>query len=222
MRLVVLALLAGCGFEHGSLGGVQPAPDDALIDVPPQVVVDAAVDAKPDATVTACDDDDGDSVCNTVDDWPCGAKPAPPPTTVTFENNSGATETTISMVNYNGMGNLAVGSPTTYYSFTARLQITDTACSSNCRDQLEAGWVDPVTNTGSRFGSCLFDDDVSKQNGLDTTLNFNIRTSTTPKVYDLRVNLGQNYACGASGNNGWWPNGTVPPSTKTIAKVCVH
>jgi hypothetical protein len=79
-----------------------------------------------------------------------------------------------------------------------------------------------LTNTGARFGSCLFDDDVSKQNGLDTTLNFNIRTSTTPKVYDLRVNLGQNYACGANGNNGWWPNGTVPPSTKTIAKVCVH
>jgi hypothetical protein len=217
LRFVVLAGLAaaGCSFEHGALG---PSDGQATPDTPR--MIDGGRDAEP--IDAACPDDDVDGVCNDDDDWPCGAKPTAPPTTVTFMNNNGATVTTLSLVTYNGMGNLAVGPASTFLAFTARLQITDTACSSNCVDQIEAGWVDPATNMGNRFSQCLFDATVNKNNGLDTTLAADIRTPATGNVYDLRVNLGQNNFCGDNGNNGWWPNNTVPASTKTIAKLCVH
>jgi hypothetical protein len=220
MRLVVVLALAGCGFEHGALGTVGPSDDaDILPDTPPPIAIDAAVDAKPDAP-PPCPDEDADGVCNAVDDWPCGAKPTSPPATVQFMNNSGATVTTITVINLDGTGRMAVASPSTNVSLTFRLQITDTACNSNCVDQIEAGWVDHAANTGNRFNTCLFDNGVSKSNGLDTNLSFNVGGPATRKVYDLRVNLGQNYSCGANGVNGWW-GGQVPPDTRTIARLCV-
>ena len=221
--LFVLVFVGGCGFEHGSLGG-STQQDDAAVQV-----VDAAVDARMiDASIDApkppdsCDDDDGDSVCNTVDDWPCGAKPPSPPSTVQFMNNNGATITTFTLINLNNTGRMAVAAPGSTIGLGFRLQITDTACSGNCQDQIEAGWINAATNTGNRFSTCLFDNVVSKQNGLDTTLAFTVGTPSTPRVYDLRVNLGQNFFCGANGNNGWWPGNSVPPDSKTIARLCVH
>jgi hypothetical protein len=220
MRLVVVLALAGCGFEHGALGTAGPSDDADVIPDTPRPLIDAAVDAKPDAAPTPCPDDDSDNVCNAVDDWPCGAKPTEPGATVQFMNNSGATVTTISVVNLDGTQRMAVAPPSTNVSLTFRLRITDTACSGNCVDQLEAGWVDHAANTGSRFNTCLFDNGVSKSNGLDTNLSFNVGTPGTRKVYDLRVNLGQNFSCGANGNNGWW-GGQVPADARTIARLCV-
>jgi hypothetical protein len=219
MRLVVVLALAGCGFEHGALGTVGPSDDADVIPDTPRPLIDAAVDAKPDSP-PPCSDDDADGVCNTVDDWPCGAKPTTPSATVQFNNNGTATTTTITLVNLDGTQRMAVASPSTNVSLTFRLQITYTACSNNCIDQLEAGWVDQAANTGNRFSTCLFDNGVSKTNGLDTNLSFNVGTPSTRKVYDLRVNLGQNYSCGANGANGWWGN-QVPPDARTIARLCV-
>lgn len=222
MRLVVVGLvLAGCGFEHGALG--IPAPtDDADVDPDsPPIAVDAAVDAKPDTPPPPCPDDDTDGVCNAVDDWPCGAKPTTPGATVAFMNNGTSTSTTVTMVDLDGTARMAVAPPSTNVSLTLRLQITDTACGGNCIDQLEAGWVDHAANAGNRFSTCLFDDPVSKTSGVVANLSFNVGTPGTKKVYDLRVNLGQNNFCGDDGINGWWGN-QVPPDTKTIARLCVH
>jgi len=224
MRFVVALALAGCGFEHGALG--PGGPHDGDIDTSGPQIIDAAidarmVDAKIDAAPTQCPDDDGDAVCNSVDDWPCGAKPATPSATVQYTNNSGATVTTITQVNLNNTGRMAVVASGNNVSLTFRLQMTDTACGGNCRDQLEAGWIVAATNTGNRFTTCLFDAAVSKQNGLDTNLSFNVGTPTTPRAYDLRVNLGQNNSCGANGNNDWWPSNTVPPDARTIARLCI-
>lgn len=47
-----------------------------------------------------------------------------------------------------------------------------------------------------------------------------IRTPGTAGVYDLRVNLGQNYSCTYNGATGWW--GGTPSTSRTIAKLCVH
>ncbi|HUS30598.1 MAG TPA: hypothetical protein VMZ53_18945 [Kofleriaceae bacterium] len=219
MRLVVLlGLIAGCSFEHGRLG---PTQADAEVDATGPVVIDAAIDAKIDAPPTTCPDDDADSVCNDVDDWPCGAKPSTPSATVQFMNNGTATTTTISVVDLDSTGRMAIVAPQTTVSLGFRLQVTDTACSGNCVDQLEAGWVDHATGLGNRFTTCLYDDPVSKMNGLDTSLSFNVGAPATRKVYDLRVNLGQNFYCGANGTTGWW-GGAVPPDTKTIARLCVH
>src|SRR5712672_121589 len=102
--MVVLGLLAGCSFPHGALdqssgpqdgpGGDSRRPIDGAIDSRP-------LDAKVWMDAPPCPDDDGDGVCNAVDDWPCGAKPSAAANPFTMSGNSGQTVTTITLVDLN-------------------------------------------------------------------------------------------------------------------------
>jgi hypothetical protein len=216
VRLAILLLVAACSFEHGRpvTGGSNGAGDNpdasTVVDVAPTdvTVVTPPMDAPP------CADADTDGVCDDADDWPCGAKPAAPGATLTFDNNNGETQTTITGTTLDNAGRLAVATPQENLSLRFDYDITDTACQGNCIDQIEIGWV-----PGGRAG-CAFDGQVSKQNGESGTVNVMIRAPNTKQVYDLRVNLGQNFSCNHNGANTWW-NGT-PAATKTIAKLCVH
>ncbi len=216
MRVVVAwsLALAACSFEHGwpTSGGSgpdadidPPAPDAAVVVTPP----DASIDAPP----PPCPDDDTDGVCNDIDDWPCGAKPTAPGTSMTISGNNGDSRLTITMVNLDGTGRLAVATPGENMNLTLRYDIDDTACPQACIDQVELGWETGVGRIG-----CVFDDTVSPQNGAAATVNITVRAPMTRKVYDLRANLGQNYSCGNTSN--WW--GGTPDATRTIAKLCVH
>lgn len=217
MRLIVVWVLAGCSFDHGVLatgGAGSGSPDAAAVTQDAATTVVDATVVTPPMDAPPCADDDGDGVCNTVDDWPCGAKPSAPGATVSFTNNNGQTQTTITATNVDGTGRLAIGAPQEQLSLTFDYAIEDTACAGACIDQIEVGWV-----PGGRAG-CVFDDQVPAQSGADGSINVMIRAPTTRAIYDLRVNLGQNYSCNYNGANSWW-NGT-PAATKTIAKLCVH
>lgn len=217
LRLAVFAALAACSFEHGipEAGGngaldASPGVDAPMVvDAPETVAPDAAIDAPP-----PCTDDDDDGVCNDDDDWPCGEKPNQPSATMTMTGNNGKTSHTITMVDLEDSGRMAVASPQENLSLTFHYEITDTACPGNCVDQIEVGW-----SPGGRAG-CVFDSAVSKQNGAEGNISVDIRAPSTPQVYDLRANIGQNYSCNYNGANSWW--GDAPGAAQTIAKLCVH
>ena len=223
MRVVVLGLLAGCSFPHGALDQGNTPNDGPGSERP----IDGAIDSRPlDGKVfmdAPCADDDADGVCNAVDDWPCGAKPTAAASPMMMSGNSGATLTTVSTTNLDGTGLFAVDASASGQtaSLMFHLHISDTACPSACIDQLEAGWVDHATNVGNRFSTCLFDNTVQKNNPADLDRSFSLPLPTTRKVYDLRVNLGQNTGCNDSGVTGWWGT-TVPPDAKTIARLCIY
>jgi hypothetical protein len=215
VRLAILTLLAACSFEHG-----QPVTPGDSGEVDAAVTIDAAV-VPPDASVVTppmdappCADADTDGVCDAVDDWPCGAKPAAPGATISFSGNNGATDIAITATTLDNTGRLAVATPQENLSLRFDYAIEDQACPGNCIDQIEIGWV-----PGGRAG-CVFDDPVSKENGADGSINVMIRAPNTKQVYDLRVNLGQNFSCNYNGANSWW--NATPDASKTIAKLCVH
>lgn len=216
MRVVIaLALaLAACSLEHGwprSIDGGNGSNVDPP-DAPVAVVADAAIDAPPDAP-PPCTDDDDDGVCNDDDNWPCGAKPTAPGSTMMISGNNGESRLTITMVNLDGTGRLAVATPGENMNLTLRYDLDDTACPQACIDQVEIGWETGVGRIG-----CVFDNTVPPQNGVAATVNVTVRAPMTRKVYDLRANLGQNYSCGQTSN--WW--GSTPDASRTIAKLCVH
>jgi hypothetical protein len=205
--------LAACTFDHGvpmTGGGGSANPDGAVA-----ADVAVTVDAAPDGPPTTCPDDDGDSVCNAVDDWPCGVKPTAPPTLVSWSRNNGDTTIQITNVNLDSTGRLAVATSQENVSLRFDYDITDTACAGNCIDQLEIGWL-----PGGKI-ACPFDGAVSKSSGADGTASTTVKAPTTKQVYDLRVELGQNYSCWYGGASGWWDN-QAPTTSRTIAKLCVH
>jgi hypothetical protein len=212
VQLIGLVALAACSFEHAvpMAGGGNGSDDPIALDAP-VVMIDAAVDAAP----TVCTDDDADGVCNAVDDWPCGAKPPAPPTMLMWSRNSGATTIKISNTNLDATGAFAVATAQEMLSLKLDYAITDTACSKNCIDQIEIGWVP------GRKISCPFDGQVSKQNGATGSITTSVAAPMAKAVYDLRVELGQNFSCWANGATGWW-DGQAPSTTRTIAKLCVH
>lgn len=215
LSVVVLLAVTGCSFEHGLLVPEKvDAPPRPTADAPVVVAADAAIDAPKVIADGPCPDADADGVCDSVDDWPCGAKPTAPSASVTWSGNNGATSTTVWNVNLDSAGMLAVAAPGVNAPLTLSYNITDTACPASCIDQLEIGWV-----PGGR-SACVFDGQVSKTSGETGTVNVTIRTPGTAGVYDLRVNLGQNYSCTYQGATGWW--GGTPSTSRTIAKLCVH
>jgi hypothetical protein len=216
VRLVVgwSLVLAACSFEHGWPGGNSGSGSGSdQLDAPVVVPVDAApIDMSIDGT-PSCPDDDSDGVCNNVDDWPCGAKPTAPGSTMMISGNNGESKMTITMVNLDGTGRLAVATPGESMNLTLRYDIDDTACPSACIDQVEIGWETGVGRIG-----CVFDDTVSPTSGIAATVNITVHAPATKKVYDLRANLGQNFSCGNT--SSWW--GGTPDASRTIAKLCVH
>ena len=211
--LVVMAVVAGCGFEHGIAGGGSGSGDDtiddaAIVDGSPPVASDGRpIDAP-------CGDDDQDGVCNAMDDWPCGVKPQAPGATMTMSGNDGDTVVKITQVQLDGTGRLAVATPNETITLTFHYDIDDDACPQACIDQIEVGWV-----PGARH-SCPFDDPVSRQNGAVGNISMTLPAPETAGVVDLRANLGQNRSCTFNNANNWWNQ--TPVAARTIAKLCVH
>jgi hypothetical protein len=214
--MVVVWLAAACSYEHGVPlpgGGNNPDGSTNPPDDGPMVIVDARVnDATP--IDAPCSDDDSDGVCNAVDDWPCGVKPAAPPSTVTMTGNNGDTNVELTEIDLGGTGRLAVATSLQFVQLELEYEITDTSCPGNCIDQIEVGWV-----PGGRIG-CPFDDAVSRSQGAEGDISMMVRAPNTPQVYDLRANIGQNFSCTHNGANSWW--GGTPAVSRTIAKLCVH
>jgi hypothetical protein len=208
--LWTVLLAAGCGFQPQSSSDVHDAagPADALKvydDAPPAKVF---MDAPP-----PCDDDDGDGICNAVDDWPCGGKPSAPANAVELMDNGGRTDFKLAAISLSGQGTLAVVN----HGAGVRIQMTyaakDSAC-DDCEDQLEVGWH-PV---GDRLG-CILDRDVMND-GQAHTGTINNTAFDAPEAsgtYELRIHIGQKLQCNEGGND--WYLGHE--GTDVIAKLCV-
>lgn len=216
MRVVLaltVAVLTSCTFApNQSTTSPGDAPAGTQLDAAGQGVLDAPAKVYLDAP--PCADDDGDGVCNAVDDWPCGAKPAAIANHLELTDNGGHTDFKLTNIALGGTGTLAVAAAGASVRIQLDYAASDTAC-NDCVDQLEIGW-DPA---GRRAG-CIFDDDVPAQGGrqgsIDTT---SFSAPATPGVYALHINIGQNYSCTYQGANNWW-GGTEPPDI--IGKICVH
>ena len=195
----------------GGGGGTWDERDGGIeVDAPPQLIDARAIDAP-------CGDDDNDDICNGVDDWPCGAKPTTAPTgNATDTRNSGSSALTVTGTNLDQTTTLAVATSGENVTLAFNFSITDTACAQQCIDQIEIGW-----SPGNRV-KCVFDMAVSATNGASGPINTTITapTTTTPQVYDLRINLGQNFSCNYMGAMGWYT--PAPGTPQTIAKLCVH
>jgi len=206
---VALIVLGACSFQPRAAvtgGGDDAAPGDG-------VRHDAAIDARPpDAPPDACSDGDSDGVCDDVDDWPCGARPPSPPSTVVSSPGSQttATLTTISVAGTQ----LVVATPNQALAVSFHYKITDTACPGDCVDQLEVGWV-----PGDRAG-CVFDQAVDQHGGEQGSAAGTFQAPGMAGLYDMRVAVGQNYSCTYQGAHTWYHG--QPAASTTIAKVCVH
>jgi hypothetical protein len=218
VRVIVALSVAcvGCTFQPSQgtqSGGDAPAGthDAAILDAPGHVFLDAPAKVFMDAP---CSDDDGDGVCNAVDDWPCGAKPTAPANHLELTDNGGHTDFKLTNIALGGTGTLAVAAPGAAVRIQLDYNAQDSAC-ADCVDQLEIGWHP----AGQRAG-CIFDDDVPAQGGRQGSINTTAFTApTAPGVYELRINIGQNYSCTYQGAHTWW-GGTEPPDV--VGKVCVH
>jgi hypothetical protein len=218
-RCILAVGLAACSFRpapagsSGDAGGPGDAPGGPIDVAQP---TDAPGVTPPrDAPVDACPDSDGDGICDAVDDWPCGVKPAAPGPTLTMTANSGKTVFVLTSIDVDGMGQLAVVAAGTTPHLGFHYQITDTACSQACDDQIEVGWA-----PGGRVG-CPFDSAVSKSGGaMGTITAYAMPVSATSGVYDLRANIGQNFSCTSGGATDWWAS--APAADRNLAIVCVH
>lgn len=209
-RSLALMFVAGCSFHAHAIDGDAPAGPtvDGRVDAPHDtMMIDAAVDAPPDA----CSDSDGDGICDSVDDWPCGAKPTAPSTTVTMMGNGTATKMVETQISVNG-AQMVVAAPGATIAVAFHYVVTDTACPSACIDQIEIGYV-----PGSRKG-CVFDQTVSKTTGAMGDATTSLTAPMTAGAYDIRTNIGQNTSCGST--TSWWAG--TPDDTRTIARLCVH
>ena len=219
MRVVVALSVAcaACGFQPSpgtQTGDDAPAGthDAAILDAPGHVFLDAPPKVFMDAA--PCNDDDHDGVCNDSDDWPCGAKPAAPANHIELMDNGGHTDFKLTNIALGGTGTLAVATPGAAVRIQLDYNLQDSAC-ADCIDQLEIGWHP----AGQRAG-CIYDDDVPEQGGRQGSINTTAFTApAAPGVYELRINIGQNYSCTYQGAHAWW-GGAEPPDS--LGKVCVH
>jgi hypothetical protein len=240
-RLAVLAGLAGCSFSL-SVTAEQDVPIDA-----PDIVVDTPICAGPDRDgdgvndpCDACpddspDDSDGDGVCNSVDacaegpdnvdadgdriadacdDWPCGVKPASPAASVTWA--SGNENVTLSAIVVATAGQRAVVAANAMFPVKSDFSIVDCQC-PNCIDQIEIGF-----HTIGKAG-CLYNGNPAGSGNCNTPTTGDdtrmVRAPTTPGVYELRFNRGNDNSC--QSNGVWWAN-VPPPAGNTFALVCVQ
>ncbi|MGE5183488.1 MAG: hypothetical protein ACM31C_15560 [Acidobacteriota bacterium] len=213
-RLYVWVLvMAGCSFRHGAAGEAAGQLDAEASDAragDARASDARMIDAQP---IDACPDADGDGICDAVDDWPCGAKPAGPGATVT-DAPSGA-NLTMTTIDVSTQGQLIVATSKQALALSLHFTLTDGRC-QECIDQVEVGWMQGTT--GPRSG-CAWNGGVPNPGGINTAVtSFAIAAPATAGVYDLRTNIGQNTSCGSG---SWWAN-EVPAASSTIAILCVH
>jgi hypothetical protein len=222
----LLVLVAACGFTAPA-GTAQPG-DDAQppppADAPPEIdapvppAIDAAIDAPILPIDAPCADDDMDGTCDAVDTWPCGATPAMPGNTVTWDNvDNQQRHQTITLTGAQAGGTkLLVVAPGATVTVGSGYSIRDCIC-QGCIDQIQIGLVPGTTK------KCLYDANPSCSPASTGSGNVTITAPMTPGVYDLRFRLGQDYGCnGENGTNtGWWVN-QAPAPQQTVAKICVY
>jgi len=199
----------GCGFQPHSASDVHDARG---VDAPrvdedaPKVYMDAAL----------CPDDDHDGICNAVDDWPCGAKPTAPSSSIELTDNGGSTDFKLTSINIAGQATL----PVVQHGTTVRMQlhyvVKDSACPQACQDQLEVGWHPPGTRLGCVFDFAIPNDGNSYVGDISDT---SFAAPTTPGSYELRIHIGQKNFCDMAGNS-WY--GGSEPIDGVIAQLCVQ
>lgn len=158
---------------------------------------------------SACVDDDADTVCNELDDWPCGARSEDPGDEMdVFDLGGGRSWGADDIVI--GDARRVVARPNDVFdidfSWKFRLYCGG---QSQCRAQLEIG------HEGTRT-SCLFDGDVASTAENTGTADTTYRAPAMAGVYEIRLNVGRRSSCGT---NGWY--GGDPGERSTIAILCV-
>ena len=145
--------------------------------------------------------------------WPCGTKPAAPPSMIHFTGNSGLTDVTFTNIQVKG-GQLAVAAPGEVIGYSLHYKITDSACLIGCQTQIEVGFV-----PGRRL-ACPADVYIPRGETLEGEATGAVAVPTTPGSYDFRATIGQNFACNAGGVTNWY-NGE-PDDSYTAARICVN
>ncbi len=228
-QLFVLAWLAGCGFSGSS--SPSPSANDAASATSG---ADAATGGSGDAS---CPDDDGDTICNAVDqcpgqddridvdhdgipdckdDWLCGAtKPSDPGDPVVhldlgdqWSVDHQQLASTGRIVNVHAGTAIAIKS-------NWDIRVTCGIMQLKCNAQLEIGF-----DQGVGRDRCLFDGQVDDNKIKSGNVDDSGTIAPTPtgayQADDLRLNIGRRTSCGTSGWDGGEPGGS-----STIARVCV-
>ena len=160
-------------------------------------------------------DSDGDGVCNSADDWPCGAKPNAPGNfdVVTF----GFTMTDNNVELGNHASSLLVVHPSEQFSVSydytvivpcgagqqcdVQIELGTDAGKQGCGDNLQVDGKPGIIQLGSGGGNA----------------NMNL-TLATPGVYKILTQPNKATQCG--GNT--WAGGFTPDDHLTVGLVCVH
>ncbi len=215
--LVAMVFVTACGFTRNGSQAIDSSP--GTLDARPQGSDSGS--ATPDAFVPpdACVDVDGDGVCDDVDDWLCGPSPTPPGLTImeTRAGNDGTAMTiTLSAIDVSTQGQLVSATPGADLAVGFHYVLDEDRCSGNCIDQIEIGY----DMTGGRRG-CGYDGTVNHVNGVTGTVTgFAMTAPTTPGMYRIATDVSQADSCAVT--TEWWPDGTPPDPSWTIALLCVH
>lgn len=207
-------IVASCGFtptvQHDTPGADAPASTGSgsgstvPMDAPAKIYMDAP----------PCADDDQDGICNTLDEWPCGVDPEPIAATHDIYDNGTVTHFALSMISLNAQGTLPVVAHGSQIRIQMHYAAVDNAC-AECTDQLEVGFHP----AGHRAG-CILDRGIpsgtTQVGDINTTA---IRAPAAPGVYDLHIQIGQNFSCNYNGANDYYGGSE---RTDVIAKLCVQ
>jgi hypothetical protein len=197
-RLVLLALVAGCGFN--------PAGENASDD-------DVAIDGS--TATTDASNVSVDALPSTIDansTWPCGAAAPVVPAVVMTGTDVAAV---ISNVSIAGGGNTKVAQPGQQLNVTLTWSLVDADffCPT-CQDQIEVGLV-----PGGRNG-CIYDANPPNDQLQTGVANVNVTAPTMSGVYALRFQIARDmFGCNGFGRTGWWFS--EPSADKTFGVICV-
>ena len=216
-----IATLSACSFTNASSDNQQPTDANGGGS-------DTAT-APPDA----CQDDDGDGVCNVVDqcpgmddtkdtdgdgipdcrdDWPCGAKPTAPNRSIDNRDFFGVGW----KVDNTSLGNGNVTLATIKSGVTLNVSLTYTlgvGClgSQHCDAELKYG------DDRDGVDGCIINQTFNNPSVVQSNWNedFTFQTVTTPTVFKVKLDMDFSKSCQLS-----WQGGT-PGDKSTIAEVCV-
>ncbi|MEC7523219.1 MAG: hypothetical protein VYE22_25290 [Myxococcota bacterium] len=179
----------------------QDVPPDDLRPARPGAELDGGTDPG-----CGAEDSDGDGVGDRCDDWPCGPRPS-----IAEVNETPFVR--ISDVRLDGEArNTLVVAPGADVPIRFTYFVTDPLCDS-CIDQVEIGFI-----PGTRQ-YCAYDD-VPPPDGFTGESDAVLTAPTEPGLYDLRSQLGQNFACDHMGADNWWI--AEPPPEQTFGAICVR
>lgn len=213
--LMLAVVIAGCGFE------VAPSNSTPAVD---------AADPGPGADApgqSGCTDVDQDQVCDNVDDWLCGTKPAAPGEDVAVIGRTvwlAPKPSNVDSVSFNGVG------PVLQTTAGAAIDVQlgwgiQTGCpgsqggggpgggGQSCRVQIEYGLA------GAGRSGCLVDTTVQDDQVKLGTQQVTITAPTAHGLYELRAKLG--FTSNSCGTQTTWFGGAAPDGTQTFGYICI-